>query len=75
MIRCRGHGTYNRTPLAGAVALTVLLQLCAIYLPAFQRVFKTAPLSPWELAFTALLCTSVFVAVELEKWFKRRARR
>jgi Ca2+-transporting ATPase len=54
------------------VALTVLLQLGAIYLPPLQRIFKTAALSAGELAFTAALCSTVFIAVEIEKWFKRR---
>jgi Ca2+-transporting ATPase len=68
------QGLLSNLPLAAAVALTVGLQLCAIYVPAFQRIFKTAALSAAELGLTTLLCVSVFVAVEIEKWFKRRAR-
>jgi Ca2+-transporting ATPase len=66
------QGVVSNLPLAGAVALTVLLQLGAIYLPPLQRIFKTAALSAGELAFTAALCSTVFIAVEIEKWFKRR---
>jgi Ca2+-transporting ATPase len=66
-------GLRSNLPLAGAVALTVALQVCAIYLPALQPIFRTAPLTAAELGFTALLCTSVFAAVELEKWLKRRS--
>jgi Ca2+-transporting ATPase len=36
--------------LLGAVALTVLMQLLVIYVPAFQPVFHTRPLSGLELA-------------------------
>ncbi len=65
-------GLFSNPALLGAVALTVALQLAAIYVPALQSVFKTAPLTALELAFVALLCSLVFIAVELEKWLARR---
>ncbi len=65
-------GLFSNLPLLGAVLLTVGLQMAVIYLPAFQSVFHTAPLTAGELAFVALLCSTVFVAVEIEKWMKRR---
>jgi Ca2+-transporting ATPase len=42
------------------------------YVPALNGIFKTAPLSPAELAATAAIAAVVFVAVEVEKWVKRR---
>ena len=65
-------GLFSNLPLLGAVALTVGLQMAVIYLPPFQRVFKTAALSAGELAFTLALCSAVLVAVEIEKWLRRR---
>jgi P-type Ca2+ transporter type 2C len=65
-------GLLSNLPLLGAVALTVGLQMAVIYLPAFQRVFKTAALSAGELLFTMALCSLVLVAVEIEKWMTRR---
>ena len=65
-------GLFSNLPLLGAVALTVGLQMAVIYLPPFQRVFKTAALSAGELAFTLALCSLVLVAVEIEKWMTRR---
>ena len=65
-------GVFSNLPLLGAVALTVGLQMAVIYLPPFQRVFKTAALSASELLFTLALCSLVLVAVEIEKWMTRR---
>ena len=65
-------GLFSNLPLLGAVALTISLQMAVIYWPPFQRVFKTAPLSPRELIFTLGLCSLVLVAVEIEKWLARR---
>jgi Ca2+-transporting ATPase len=64
-------GVFSNLPLAGAVALTVALQMMVIYVPMFQQVFKTAALTAGELAEVALLCSVVFGAVELEKWLVR----
>jgi len=65
-------GLLSNLPLLGAVLLTVALQIVAIYVPAFQRIFKTAPLTVPELALTVILCALVFLAVEFEKWLSRR---
>jgi Ca2+-transporting ATPase len=59
--------------LLGAVALTVGLQLTTLYLPAFNAVFKTQPLTLAELAVSLGLSSVVFVAVEIEKAVKRRS--
>jgi len=66
------QGPLSNRPLAAAVAGMILLQLAAIYLPAFQRALKTHALTPKELALCAALSTIVFFAVEIEKWLKRR---
>ncbi|MCM2303969.1 MAG: cation-translocating P-type ATPase [Elusimicrobia bacterium] len=66
------QGPLTNKPLFAAVAGMVLLQLAAVYLPPFQRALKTEALSPGELAAAAALSTVVFLAVEAEKWLKRR---
>jgi Ca2+-transporting ATPase len=58
-------------PLLGAVLLTFALQMATIYVPFLNPIFKTEPLTAWELAVTILLSTIVFLAVELEKAIKR----
>ncbi|GLU33068.1 cation-translocating P-type ATPase [Trinickia caryophylli] len=60
--------------LAGAVALTVVLQLAVVYVPALNPIFRTAPLSAGELLASFALAGIVFLAVEFEKRILRHAR-
>jgi magnesium-transporting ATPase (P-type) len=55
-----------------AVLSTFVLQLLVIYVPFFQDIFRTAPLSPIELLLTAVLGSTILFAVELEKLYIRR---
>jgi Ca2+-transporting ATPase len=66
------QGILSNKPLLGAVALTFVLQMATIYVPAFNSIFRTAPLTLTELAATLAIAAVVFVAVEVEKWVKRR---
>jgi Ca2+-transporting ATPase len=65
-------GLSSNRPLLGAVLLTFLLQLATIYVPAMNRIFKTSPLSLYELAAVLLLSSVVFIAVEAEKLVRKR---
>jgi P-type Ca2+ transporter type 2C len=67
------RGLFTNKPLLGAVILTFLLQMAAIYVPVLNTIFRTMPLTFNELVLTLLLSSGVFWAVELEKLFKRRA--
>jgi Ca2+-transporting ATPase len=51
---------------------TVALQRAVIYLPPAQALFKTQALSPAELAACFAAAAIVFLAVEAEKWLRRR---
>ncbi|PPC91084.1 MAG: ATPase [Methylobacter sp.] len=66
------QGMLTNKPLLGAVVLTVALQMCVLYVPFLQVIFKTEALSLNELAFCLVLSSVVFWAVELEKWLRRR---
>jgi Ca2+-transporting ATPase len=66
------QGVFTNKPLLLSVAATIGLQLCAIYIPVLNPVFKTQPLSPGELALVLVLSVTVFAAVEIEKWVRRR---
>ena len=66
------QGLGSNAPLLGAVLLTLLLQLATIYVPAFQTVFRTQPLTIEELVVCLALSSVVFFAVEIEKMLGRR---
>ena len=65
-------GLFSNKALLGAVLLTFVLQLGAIYLPFMQNFLKTEPLSLAELLISLGLSTVVFWAVELQKLLIRR---
>jgi Ca2+-transporting ATPase len=65
-------GPLSNKPLLGAVALTFVLQLLAIYTPFFQRFLETEALPLADLAIAVALSTIIFWAVEVEKWLGRR---
>jgi len=67
-------GLLTNKPLLGAVLLAVAMQLAIIYLPVFNRLFKTEPLDAAELALTVAGAAAVFGVVEVEKWIRRPRR-
>ncbi|MGB7815135.1 MAG: calcium-translocating P-type ATPase, PMCA-type [Methylotenera sp.] len=64
-------GFFSNIPMAVAVIVTFMLQMATIYVPAFNPIFKTEPLSMSELAICLALSSVVFIAVEIEKWLIR----
>jgi Ca2+-transporting ATPase len=65
-------GLLSNKPLLGAVALTFVLQLFAIYTPFLQEFLETEALPLADLAIAVALSTIIFWAVEVEKWLARR---
>jgi Ca2+-transporting ATPase len=66
------QGLFSNKPLVGAFLLTLGLQMATIYVPFLNPIFRTEPLTLPELAFTLVLSSVVFIAVEIEKFVKRR---
>lgn len=66
------QGVFGNKPLAGAVMLTLGLQMAVIYVPFLQDIFRTEALTIMELLICIGLSSIVFWAVEAEKWIKRR---
>lgn len=66
------QGLMTNKPLVGAFLLTFVLQMATIYVPFLNPVFKTEPLTLTELLITLCLSSVVFIAVETEKFFKRK---
>lgn len=65
------QGFFSNPWLAIAVFLTIGLQLLLVYVPLFQKVFRTAPLTAVQLAICAISASFIFIAVEIEKKLKR----
>jgi Ca2+-transporting ATPase len=65
-------GLWSNYLLLSTVVATSLLQLAILYVPALNRIFKTAPLDAAELALCVAGAAAVFVAVEIEKWMVRK---
>jgi len=64
-------GIFSNKPLLIAVVVTFVLQMATIYVPAFNPIFKTEPLTMSELVLCLALSSVVFFAVEFEKWLIR----
>jgi Ca2+-transporting ATPase len=65
-------GLLSNKPLLGAVAVSFGFQMAAVYVPFLNPVFRTKPLTLYELLITLGLSSSVLFAVEIGKWLKRR---
>jgi len=57
-----------------SVIASVIAQIMIIYVPAFQFVFRTAPLNAQDWVVLALVATTVIAAVEAEKALRRFVR-
>ena len=68
-------GVFSNPLLVIAVLLTLVLQLLVVYWPPLANIFGTTPLTGGELALSVGLSLIVFLAVEIEKWVKRRRAR
>ncbi len=66
------HGIFNNPMMVVAILFTFVLQLCVIYWPVANVLFKTQPLTLNELLLCIFLSSIVFHAVELEKWIKKQ---
>jgi Ca2+-transporting ATPase len=65
------QGLFSNKVMLAAVSSTFVLQMMITYWPSMNTIFKTQPLPMFELALSLGLSLVVFLAVELEKWFKR----
>jgi len=63
--------TGNRTVVI-VIALLIVLQLGFVYFAPLNQLFGSAPLSAGTWLIVGAVATGVFVAVEAEKWLRRR---
>jgi Ca2+-transporting ATPase len=64
-------GVFSNRLMVWAVLLTIILQLVIIYIPLFQGVFRTEPLTVAQLLICLGASAIVFIILELYKWVKR----
>ncbi|MCX6537648.1 MAG: cation-translocating P-type ATPase [Acidobacteria bacterium] len=65
-------GALTNTPLALTVVFTFLLQLMVTYVPFWQDLLKTRPLTAGELGVSLAVATLPFWTEEVYKWLRRR---
>ncbi len=76
-LRSHKESVFNMNPLGNrfllyALLITVAIQISTVYLPFFNNLFGTRPLTMGQLLLCLALSTVVFVAVEVEKLLIRR---
>jgi Ca2+-transporting ATPase len=64
-------GVFDNSWLWGAVALSVMLQLCVVYTPFLQRAFSTESLTPADWLRCTAVASSVLWLRELQKAIAR----
>ncbi|MCG3116970.1 MAG: cation-translocating P-type ATPase [Candidatus Manganitrophus sp. SA1] len=67
-------GLFSNPHLLGAAVLTLSLQLAITYLPPLQELFKTTALTGRELLACIGVASTVYFAVEGEKWLRAQTR-
>jgi len=65
-------GLRSNKALLWSVLLTIGLQIAVIYIPFLQAVFKTQALSWTDLVISLAASSTVFFAIEVQKWIRRR---
>lgn len=64
-------GFFNNKMFNYAVGLSLVGQMCAIYLPFAQSIFNTEPLSFFDILLLIALSSSVFIADEIRKYYSK----
>ena len=65
-------GFASNRPLFIVLIVSALVQLALVYVPFLQPIFETTALTATELLVVALVTPIPFIAVEIEKWVRRR---
>ena len=66
------QGVMSNKFMAFSIVITFGLQMATIYVPFLNPIFKTQPLSAVELAIVLALSSISFIALEIEKFIKKR---
>ena len=66
-------GFFTNKWIFGGIAGIMIAQLLITYFPPLNKVLHTAPIGLAEWSRIAAVAVFTYVAVEIEKWFRRRA--
>ena len=66
-------GPFGNKPLLGLMAFVAVAQLAALYVPAVQTFLRASPLAPADLLLCIGASSLVFVFLEVEKVFVKKA--
>lgn len=77
---CRSgtQSIFRMNPMSNGLLLWSMIaaffaQLAVIYVPAFQWIFRTVPITAVEWVKIALITSTIVIAVEADKWLRNRA--
>ncbi|MBN1509187.1 MAG: cation-translocating P-type ATPase [Sedimentisphaerales bacterium] len=65
-------GVFSNRKLIGATSVSIILNMSALYLPFFQNVLKTKPLTAPELVVVLCAASTPLWVMELVKWVRHR---
>jgi len=65
-------GLLSNKAMLASVSITFVLQLVLIYVPFFQNIFRTVPLTAAELAISLAISAVVFTAIEIVKLIRSK---
>ncbi|VVB66201.1 Potassium-transporting ATPase ATP-binding subunit [Candidatus Gugararchaeum adminiculabundum] len=68
-------GFFSNRYLTAGIAVSIALQLCAIYSPYLNVILKTEPLQLFDWAIVLGASSSIFIFFEILKFFERRGSR
>jgi potassium/sodium efflux P-type ATPase len=78
-LNCRSEteSIFRMSPMSNpflfyAMIAALFAQLAVLYVPALQWVFRTVPLAMTEWLEIALVTVTIVIAVEMDKWIRRR---
>jgi len=68
-------GVFSNRKLIGATSVSIILNMSALYLPFFQKILKTKPLTGAELVVVLCAASTPLWVMELVKWARHRLAR
>jgi Ca2+-transporting ATPase len=78
-LNCRSEteSIFSMSPMSNpflfyAMIAAFFAQLAVLYVPAFQWIFRTVPLTMTEWLEIVLVTVTIIIAVEMDKWIRRR---